>query len=223
MWIGTETDGLLCLKETDSSTWPFSHPPEVSALKGGSGRQSLGWHDGGRIEPLAARTVDVITTNSGLPFASVHRFCQDTEGWMWRALPKMGRCYVGAGINGVRYAAMGLVWWQRQRALLQPVTRRLGRHPGQGLRGCREARLRKGLSDGLGSQNVRSLLQATNGCLWSGRKAPVACSGSRTAISGAENTPRCAFNCVWLRMFRGIIWPGLQTDMFCGWMNQHRE
>lgn len=166
LWVGTAADGLLHLRENELEHVAVSHP-DISALE--EDREGNLWVGtaGGGLNLLRPRAMDLITTKTGLPFESVRSVCQDAEGWMWVALQNgslaRGR---GAQWNAVT-AAEG--WPGGDAACVSPA-REGGVWIGTRDRGLQWLHAGKisewGRSDGLGSQNVRSLLQTTNGDLW---------------------------------------------------------
>lgn len=172
LWIGTGADGLLRLQGKEFERVAVSHP-EISALM--EDREGNLWVGtaGGGLNLLRPRAVNMITTKAGLPFESVRSVCQDAEGWGWAALQN-GSLARGRGSQwSTVTAAEG---WPGGEATCVSPTRDGGVWIGTRDRGVQRLHAGKvtewGRREGLGSQNVRSLLQAANGALWIATDSP---------------------------------------------------
>ena len=171
LWIGTAADGLWRWSQGVREPVSTSHS-EINCLS--EDREGNIWAGtGGGLDCLRPRALDLFGKEAGLPFEFVSSVCQDTEGWLWvvtqNGLLARGRAeewhpltaaegWPGGNVSCVLADAKDGVWIGTRDRGLQQLR--------QGT--FREWRRR----DGLGSESVRSLLQARNGDLWVATDSP---------------------------------------------------
>ena len=165
LWIGTEADGLLRCEGNHFETMPVSHPDIAALLEDREGNLWVGTSGGG-LNLLRSRAMGLVGKKNGQLF-DVLSVCQDTQGWVWAALQN-GSLAHGQGDDWeILTGADG--WPGGSAACVAP-------DPAGGVWiGTRDRGLLHwqagqvqtwGTREKLGSQNIRSLLQATNGDLW---------------------------------------------------------
>ncbi len=172
LWIGTGADGLFRLNGNELERMPVSHPEMTALTEDREGNMWVGTAGGG-LNLLRPRAIDLIGTQAGLPFESVRSVCQDAEGWMWAALQ-----------NGTLARGRGNEWnaissaegWPGGDVCCVVPAREGGVWIGTRDRGLQRWQTGKSADavppEGLGSQNIRSLFQATNGDLLIATDAP---------------------------------------------------
>lgn len=82
VWIGTTYDGLFRFDGGRIEKIPVSHPEISCLLEDNDGNVWVGTHGGG-LNRLRPRSVNLETTQNGLPFESVRSVCEDTRGTLW--------------------------------------------------------------------------------------------------------------------------------------------
>ena len=172
LWIGTAADGLLRLNGTDLQPVAVSHPEITALAEDREGNLWVGTAGGG-LNMLRPRAIDLLGAKAGLPFESVRSVCQDTNGRVWAVLQNGSlACGHGSQWNAVTEAD----GWPGGDA--NCVTADLEGGVWIGTRDLGLQRLQAGKfqdwrrHEGLNSQDIRSLLQATNGDLWIAADAP---------------------------------------------------
>jgi signal transduction histidine kinase/ligand-binding sensor domain-containing protein len=165
LWIGTSADGLLRCEGNHLEAMPVSHPAIAALLEDREGNIWVGTSGGG-LNLLRSRAMGLVGNKGGLPF-DVLSVCQDAEGWVWAALDN-GSLARGRGDDwDILSSADG---WPGGNATCVAPDLTGGVWIGTRGRGLLHWQAGKfqawGTHEGLGSPDLRSLLQATNGDLW---------------------------------------------------------
>ncbi len=172
LWIGTAAGGLLHLRDNELEPVSVSHP-EISALT--EDREGNLWvgTTGGGLNLLRPRTMNVITTKSGLSVESVRSVCQDAEGQLWVALQDGSLMRGGAGKWQAITSAEGWPGGGAQCVAPDPTGGVwIGTHD-RGLQRLHQSKVQEwGRNEGLGSYNVRSLLVTASGHVWTATDMP---------------------------------------------------
>jgi ligand-binding sensor domain-containing protein/signal transduction histidine kinase len=82
IWVGTAYDGLFRFDGSSCEKISVSHPEISSLLEDNEGNIWVGTRGGG-LNRLRPRTINLETTQNGLPFESVQSVCEDTHGTLW--------------------------------------------------------------------------------------------------------------------------------------------
>jgi signal transduction histidine kinase/ligand-binding sensor domain-containing protein len=84
LWIGTGAHGLFRRDESGIQPMRTSHREITCLAQGREGNIWVGTAGGG-LNRLRPRAVELLDTQSGLPFESVRSVCEDNGGFMWVA------------------------------------------------------------------------------------------------------------------------------------------
>jgi signal transduction histidine kinase/ligand-binding sensor domain-containing protein len=84
VWIGTLFSGLFRFAGVEFEKVPTTHPRILSLTEDLQGNVWVGT-DGGGLNQVRPRAVELETTESGLPFEVVQSLCEDTNGVVWAA------------------------------------------------------------------------------------------------------------------------------------------
>ncbi|HEY2083304.1 MAG TPA: triple tyrosine motif-containing protein, partial [Verrucomicrobiae bacterium] len=122
--------------------------------------------DGGGLNLLRSRAMDLMGAKAGLPFESVRSVCQDADGWVWAALQNG---LLARGRGGQWKAVTGADGWPGGNATCVAPARGggvwIGTHD-RGLQWLHDGKCQEWAeSEGLGP-SLRSLIEGTNGDLW---------------------------------------------------------
>lgn len=82
LWLGTAADGLFRLEGTNVTQVPTSHP-EIACLAQDREKNIWVGTGGGGLDRLRPRVLDLLGTESGLPYESVRSVCEDVAGAIW--------------------------------------------------------------------------------------------------------------------------------------------
>src|SRR5262249_33796704 len=83
-WIGTATHGLFRFDGSKIESVQTSYPEIACLMEGSEGNIWVGTRGGG-LDRLRPRTIELLGTESGLPFESVRSVCEDGTGAIWAA------------------------------------------------------------------------------------------------------------------------------------------
>jgi signal transduction histidine kinase/streptogramin lyase len=84
VWIGTSFSGLFRFAGSEFEKVPTTHPGILSLTEDSQGNLWVGT-DGGGLNQVRPRTVELETTESGLPFEVVQSVCEDANATVWAA------------------------------------------------------------------------------------------------------------------------------------------
>lgn len=169
IWIGTAADGLFRCDGTNVEAAPTSYAEITSLAEDREGNIWAGTTGGGlnRVRP---RVIELFGRESGLPYESVRSICVDTAGATWVATQNglLARWEKGKWttindlapgfINCVASSRRGGIWAGTRDAGLYYIRAGHAEHWGR--------------SEGLSSDNVRSIFEASNGDLFIGCDGP---------------------------------------------------
>jgi signal transduction histidine kinase/ligand-binding sensor domain-containing protein len=172
VWVGTSVAGLFHFDGTNLVHVDTSHEEILSLANDREGNLWVGTGGGG-LNRLRPRVVELQTTESGLPSATVRSICEDEAGVMW-AVAQTGELtrreggtwttvpvkdgWTGARATCVVKDGAGGVW--------------IGTYHGGLLRWRNGQFVSLARSDGLGGDVIRGLLAARNGDLWIALESP---------------------------------------------------
>jgi signal transduction histidine kinase/ligand-binding sensor domain-containing protein len=209
VWIGTAAHGLFRFDGAKIEPAPAAHPEIWAVTEDHEGNIWVGTGGGG-LNRLRPRTIELVSTESGLPFESVRSVCEDTNGVLWAATQNgsLARREAGAWItvtkqsdwpgghpNCVAADKDGAVWiGTRDRGLLRYEA---GRYHV----------LRR--ASGLASDSIRSLLAASNGDLWITTDGPSRLQRLQSGdLSTLELRPRSRSIRALAEDSAGTVWAG---------------
>lgn len=172
LWIGTAASGLFRCAGTNVAQMPTSYHAIACLMQDYEGNIWVGTGGGG-LNRLRPRVIELLGIESGLPYESVRSVCEDTTGaiWVttqngllarwqnnsWSELPRGNNMPVGS-FSCVAADAQGGLW--------------IGTHD-HGLYHLRDGDCRNWRRrDGLSSDEVRSLLQSSNGDVFIATDSP---------------------------------------------------
>jgi len=172
VWIGTVGSGLFHYDGSKIAKVPVSYPEITSLTEDREGNIWAGTYGGGlnRVRPCA---VELLGTETGLPYESVRSVCEDAGGAIWVATQ-----------NGLLARWQGAMWttvsqytnWPGGHAACVAADHQGGIWIGTHDHGLLhwEDGLRRvwRQTNGLASDNVRSLLFSSAGDLWIGTDSP---------------------------------------------------
>lgn len=163
VWVGTTGNGLFRCTGTNTAQVPTSSPEIVCLTQDREGNMWVGTDSGG-LDRLRPRIIELLGTESGLPYESIRSVCQDVSGAIWVATR-----------NGMLASWQDNTWSVFTGGTNEPTGNFscVAADPKGGLWiGTRDQGLyhfQNGQSqnwqqpDGLSSDDVRSILEASNG------------------------------------------------------------
>ncbi len=172
VWLGTLVGGLFRIVGTNVSSVPTSYPDTLNITEDREGNLWAGTGGGG-LNRLSRRIMELQSTESGLPFSSVRSMCEDASGTLWAAAQN-GE--LARRDNGSWRNVSGESGWAGTRATCVTSDGADGIWVGTargGLRHWRDGQVTVlGSGDGLGSGNIRGLLNDREGNLWIAMESP---------------------------------------------------
>ena len=172
VWLGTAADGLFRFAGGKFEPVPTSHRELACLAQDREGNLWAGTGGGG-LNRLRPRVVQLLGTESGLPFESVRSACEDSTGALWVTTQ-----------NGLLAKWQGGLWttisretnWPGGHAACVAADRNggvwIGTHD-RGLHHWQAGRYQSWRQqNGLASDNVRSVLESTSGDLWLATDSP---------------------------------------------------
>ena len=85
VWLGTAGDGVFRCTGDDAVQVPTSSPEIVCVTEDREGNMWVGTDSGG-LDRLRPRIIQLLGTDSGLPYESIRSICQDVSGAVWVAM-----------------------------------------------------------------------------------------------------------------------------------------
>ncbi|HUE36637.1 MAG TPA: two-component regulator propeller domain-containing protein, partial [Candidatus Acidoferrum sp.] len=172
VWVGTAANGLFRCTGMDTVQVPTSSPEIVCLTQDREGNIWIGTDSGG-LDRLRPRIIELLGAESGLPYESIRSVCEDVSGAIWVTMR-----------NGMLACRQNNTWSVFPEETNGPIGNFscVAADPKGGLWiGTRDHGLyhyQNGQSqnwqqsDGLSSDDVRSILEASNGDIFVGTDTP---------------------------------------------------
>lgn len=163
LWVGTDSHGLFRCTGTNAMQVPTSYFEIASLTQDHEGNLWVGTTGGG-LDRLRPRIIELLGTESGLPYESIRSVCEDPSGTIWAATQNGLLAHWQNGVWNLRPGGTNEPSGNFSCVVASPDGGLWIGTRDHGLYHFKDGRYRNWRqSDGLSSDDVRSVLECSNG------------------------------------------------------------